>query len=414
MLQENVPTSGSEIRVLIVDDSLVFRKFLEDILSDSADIVIVGEAKNGIDALDMVLKTSPDVILLDLEMPLMDGMTALQHLMIHRPTPTIMFSSLTPQGTARSFDTLKNGAVDFFCKDFIFQKNSLHAHKNLLVDKVKKAARIALAAREPSFPVALTDTAPSALRQQVIFCEECGSRVTVSKSTAEKAQVIICSKCGDTIDLHLSTYSQYRRTTFITVLGGGEGCFFNILEIVPHLEPEMGGALILVIHQPGEHVTGFAEYLDSISAIKVVRAQDGSSIEGGNCYILSGQEYMSLKPFSAKFILQKLQKKGSRGGPLDTLMASVSAFFKKRAAGVILSGDELDGDVGIAMLMKNKGRGLLLDSSECYCKNMSRNVMEKCSLTKTYTTEQLVRQISDMHYREKNRARAGRRGVGQL
>ncbi len=88
----------------------------------------------------MILKTRPDVILLDMEMPLMDGMTALQHLMIHRPTPTIMFSSLTERGTARCFDTMKNGAVDFVCKDFIFQKSSLHTYKKLLIDKVKKAA----------------------------------------------------------------------------------------------------------------------------------------------------------------------------------------------------------------------------------------------------------------------------------
>jgi two-component system, chemotaxis family, protein-glutamate methylesterase/glutaminase len=111
-----------QISILIVDDSLDFRKFLKDIFENCQDIVIVGEAQNGIEALDMVLKTSPSVILLDLEMPLMDGMTALQHLMIHRPTPTIMFSSLTEKGTARSFDTLKNGAVE----QLVGPKKSVH------------------------------------------------------------------------------------------------------------------------------------------------------------------------------------------------------------------------------------------------------------------------------------------------
>jgi two-component system chemotaxis response regulator CheB len=111
-----------KISVLIADDSLVFRRYLRDIFENTIGIEIVGEARNGIEALELVLKQSPDVLLLDLEMPVMDGMTALQHLMIHCPTPTIMFSSLTSEGTARCFDTLKNGAVDFVCKDVLFQE----------------------------------------------------------------------------------------------------------------------------------------------------------------------------------------------------------------------------------------------------------------------------------------------------
>jgi len=140
-----------KVSILIVDDSLVFRKFLGDIFDDSEEITVAGEAQNGIEALDMILKTKPDVILLDMEMPLMDGMTALQHLMIHKPTPTIMFSSLTEKGTARCFDTMKNGAVDFVCKNFIFQKNSLQTYQKLLIDKVKKASQIKLKAKEPVF-----------------------------------------------------------------------------------------------------------------------------------------------------------------------------------------------------------------------------------------------------------------------
>jgi len=133
---EDTSEAARVVSVLIVDDSLVFRRFIGDIFAEFKNIRIVGEAQNGIEALDMVLKRSPDVILLDMEMPLMDGMTALQHLMIHRPIPTIMFSSLTEEGTARCFDTLKNGAVDFVSKDFIFQKNHLAEHKKELLEKV--------------------------------------------------------------------------------------------------------------------------------------------------------------------------------------------------------------------------------------------------------------------------------------
>lgn len=400
-------TDPPKTPILIVDDSLVFRRFLRDILEDSPDFSVIGEAQNGIEALDMVLKTNPAVILLDLEMPLMDGMTALQHLMIHRPTPTIMFSSLTEKGTARCFDTMKNGAVDFIYKDFIFQKSTLQTHKQVLIDKVKKAACFQVRAREPVFsskPV-ITDSFDE--ERRVVFCEECGQREVVSYRRSQPIRSITCSQCGDSIELSFSPQSQFRRNTFITVIGGGDGCFYNLLELIPRLDPEMGGALVAVIHQDPEHVSSFTEYLDAISAMKVVRAREGLNIEGGTCYIFSGQDYMRLKPYSAQLTLQRLQKAVLNGGPLDILLASVSTLFKKRAAGIILSGDIKDGDKGMAILIKNGGTPVVLDGKECYCKNIGKNILETCNLQRTYKSENIVEIIRQLHYGAKDGGIAG-------
>ncbi|MGB3212541.1 MAG: chemotaxis protein CheB [Desulforhopalus sp.] len=408
MQSEKKWTESSKVSVLIVDDSLVFRKFLGDIFDDCDEIDVVGEAQNGIEALDMILKTKPDVILLDMEMPLMDGMTALQHLMIHRPTPTIMFSSLTERGTARCFDTMKNGAVDFICKDFIFKRSSLLTYKKLLLNKVKKAALVKLKAKEPIFSTPSTAVAtPEVAEQRVVFCEECGSREVVSVVRSQPVYNITCSQCGDTIELSLSAHSQYRRNTFVSVLGGGEGSFFNLLQIVPQLGSDMSGALIAVIHQDVEHVNGFAEYLDAISAIKVIRAREGVNIEGGNCYIVSGSDYMSIKPYSTQMTLQNIPKGSMKGGPLDILLASVSTAFKKRAAGIILSGDENDGGRGLALLLKNGGMQAVLSEEECYYKEMGRQVMEKCSIPDTITLSAIVEIIRKMHFQSKYESVAG-------
>lgn len=398
---------ASKISILIVDDSLVFRKFLGDIFDECEDINVVGEAENGIEALAMVLKTEPDVILLDMEMPLMDGMTALQHLMIHRPTPTIMFSSLTEKGTARCFDTMKNGALDFICKDFIFQESSLSTYKKRLVDKVKNAALVDIKPIDPSFTLPETIKAASEVEQRVVFCEECGSREIVSIEKARPIPETTCSQCGDTIDLNVSEQSVYRRNTFISVLGGGEGSFLNLLQIVPQLRADMGGALIAVVHQDTEHVNSFAEYLDAISAIKVIRAREGVNIEGGNCYIASGSDYMSIKPYSTQLTLQKVPEGSLKGGPLDILLASVSTVFKKRAAGIILSGNENDGDKGMSILMKNGGVEAILSEQECYCKNMGRQILEKCNLSKTKTLDHIVANIIKMHCDSKYDSVAG-------
>lgn len=402
MQQTAAPSSTP---ILIVDDSLVFRRFLRDLLEDCPEFSIVGEAQNGIEALDILLKTQPAVILLDLEMPLMDGMTALQHLMIHRPTPTIMFSSLTENGTARCFDTLKNGAVDFLYKDFIFQKKTLRSHKHILIDKVRNAAALTVKAREPVSAHAPADAADEVRR--VVFCEECGGREIVACSKASPIPSIICSHCGDSIELTVSPHSQFRRNTFVTVIGGGEGCFSNLLEIIPRLNPEMGGALIAVIHQDPEHVNSFAEYLGAISAMKVIRAREGVSVEGGACYIVSGQEYMGLKPFSTQLTLQRLPKTGISGGPLDILMASVSTIFKKRASGIIVSGEVHDGDKGIAILSKNGGIPVILDGRECFCKGMARHVMNTCAIPRAYSSEKVAEIIRKLHYRAKDGGVAG-------
>ena len=326
--------NSSNISVLVVDDSLVFRRFLRDIFDDCRDINIVGEAQNGIEALDLLLKTDPDVILLDVEMPVMDGMTALQHLMIHRPTPTIMFSSLTDEGTARCFDTMKNGAVDFVCKDFIFQETKLMDHRQLVLEKVRDAAQVKIQSREPVSTGFHSSGSLPAEEQRIVFCEDCGHKESVSLKRTHFSENIICSNCGDLIELVTNT--RDRQNSFVTVIGGGGGSFSNLLEIIPKLESEMGGPVIGIVHGNVQHVNAFSEYLDAISSMKVLRAREGQSIDGGNCYLASGKDYMSIKLSHGRPVLQRLQENIPGTGPLDVLMASVSAIYKKKTAGVIL------------------------------------------------------------------------------
>ena len=308
--------SPDPISVLVVDDSLVFRRFLRDIFENVEGIEITGEAKNGIEALELVLKANPDVILMDLEMPLMDGMTALQHLMIHRPTPTIIFSSLTNEGTARCFDTLKNGAIDFICKDFMFQEKNLEIYKNTVIQKVINAATNKVRSIEPMFAVAHEGGKRPSQEKQVIFCEDCGTRRYIDSEEELTLKEIRCAHCGDIIDL--SNIEKLQRNSFITVLAGGRGCFRNLLSIIPNFDADMGGSLIAVIFEEPEHVNAFAEYLNSISRMKVLRVVENMRIDGGNCYIISGNDYFCLKPFSANYTFQRVQN--TADGPLDLLL----------------------------------------------------------------------------------------------
>lgn len=392
----NITTSG-QISVLLVDDSLVFRRFLGDIFQECEYLQIVGEAENGIEALEMILKTLPDVILLDMEMPLMDGMTALQHLMIHRPTPVVMFSSITEEGTARCFDTMKNGAVDFICKDFIFQQQNLQSHKRIIVDKVQKAAKMKLRAREPVFTSTNAGTSAPEMEKRIIFCEECGSKEVVSVSNRAPVVSISCSKCGDEIEIRSLIQSLYRRNNYISILGGGEGCFHNILQVVPQLDPGMGGSVIVVIHGDAKHVDNFTEYLDAISPMKVIRASEGVNLEGGKCYIISGSDFLSIKAYSAQMTLQKVQKSSLRGGTLDLILASAATLFKKRVSAIFLSGDIPDGDKGVAILDKYGGSLSLLASQECLSTTLTDHIARNHDFGTVMTTDAIVSYMTKMH-----------------
>jgi len=189
------------IRILLVDDSIVFRRFLQEAIKELDSVTICGIAKNGIAALDLILKVKPHVILMDLEMPIMDGVTALQHLMIHRPTPTIIFSNQADEAAKHKLSAVKNGAVGFFSKADFFDTSRQH---DFLVE-IRQA--IVQAANTPVQPLAIKrQAAPTAPRKQtgqrLVFCEECGARNTVDAVaglTGDSAP--LCSACGDQLIL---------------------------------------------------------------------------------------------------------------------------------------------------------------------------------------------------------------------
>ena len=141
-----------KIQIVIVDDSVKYRAILRSLLEGHARLDIIGEAVNGIEALELIWEKRPDVVVMEYEMPLMDGTTALQHLMIHIPTPTILFSRLTREGSARSFDAIKNGAVDFIGNEKLAELGTNKILSDEFVERVIRAAGVVVKPLEPFLP----------------------------------------------------------------------------------------------------------------------------------------------------------------------------------------------------------------------------------------------------------------------
>lgn len=377
MIHKTTQTTAlpSPIKVLIADDSWVFRRILRDIFKRMQHIQVMDDAANGIEALEQIIKFRPDVLILDMEMPIMDGITTLQHLMIHTPTPTIIFSSLSRDGTARSFDALKYGAVDFVAKTSFFKGSDMAADNELIIKKVFQASTISVESIDPMQSVIGEYAVADA--QQLVFCEECGAKNVVESRTSLMNGSMQCRHCGD--ELKLSPNERFRRLSSVMVMGAGEGGYANLLKIIPSLSPEMGGAVVVVIHDEPEKVSSFVEYLDSISGMKVVRGQDGLTMEGGCCYIFSGAERVTTSPYSGHYVLRVTSTPSvMKQGAINTALTSMAPLFKERVAGILLSGSENDGIKGMEAIRKYKGTVIALDLSRCLCKEMSEKLIRKC------------------------------------
>lgn len=142
--------AGKKINVLVVDDSLEFRRMLRDIFSRSAQLHIIAEAENGVQALDLALRLRPDVIIMDMEMPQLDGLSTLHQLMAFAPIPTIMISSLSREGSNRSFDAIKGGAVDFIYKGS-FPRGKIDAFEHTIIHRIVCAAKVVVSPDAPFF-----------------------------------------------------------------------------------------------------------------------------------------------------------------------------------------------------------------------------------------------------------------------
>ena len=394
----NNTNSDTCTRLLIVDDSWVLRKIMRTTFSQRDDVEIVGEATNGIEALEQILKLGPDVILLDMEMPIMDGMTTLQHLMIHTPTPTIMLSSLSKTGTARCFDALKYGAVDFVGKNTFFQSMDSASHSKLVFGKVFDAANMIVKSIDPMCQRAGAHNFAKG-REKVIFCEDCGTRHIIFNWN-QKCESKKCVQCGD--EISLLPNKRYLRMNFLTVVGTGKSGYANLLKIIPFLDREMGGALCIMILDKPKYVESFVKYLDAISDLEVVLGQNGTTLEGGCCYVFSDADTVSFSPYSGHYTMHiETGSSQNCSGNIDNIMFSAAATLKDRVAGVLLSGSEADGNKGIEAILQKHGTCMVLKSSHCLQKHMGSDPQNKYDLDDDLDEATLAIKIQENHFTNK-------------
>jgi len=311
------------VSVMIVDDSTLLRKILREMLTADDQLQVVGEAEHGLKALEMIPELKPDVVTLDVNMPVMDGLTTIKHIMIKCPTPVVMFSSLTGQGSLETFESLRYGAVDFLQKPSSLQKEDLKSQHDLIVSRVKNAARAGIETIRYLRP------AKVAREKKTICTQECHR---------------------------------------VFAIGSSYGGYGSLLGLIPEIKPQLPAAFISVLYASAPHVDAFVGYLDQHSQMPVRRAVDGEPLRSGTCYLASAFEQVTVKNGSGELSIHlQLENSESPGQAGDTLMASLSDTLKNRASGILLSGIGEDGIAGIGAILKGGGNAIIQDPRTCLC-----------------------------------------------
>lgn len=304
------------IKVLVVDDSALIRKIVIDILEEDEEIKVVGTARNGKDAIEKISLLKPDVITLDIEMPIMDGISTLKEIVRNHKIPVVMLSSLTVKGADLTLKALDIGAVDFVTKPKnIFSIGSI-SEKNKLIRKVKIASKIRIDEKQKTF-------------EQIKLFEE---------------------------DENKRKYNNDNPYDNIIAIATSTGGPKALQEVIPKLPYNINGTIVVVQHMPAGFTKSLAIRLNSISQIKVKEGEDNEKLKKGYCYIAPGDFHMNIYQQGNEFFI-KLNKEEPISGlrpSADILMNSVSKLNGINKIGIVLTGMGSDGSKGISQI-KNKG-----------------------------------------------------------
>ncbi|MFG3692277.1 chemotaxis response regulator protein-glutamate methylesterase [Stutzerimonas stutzeri] len=342
------------IKVFIVDDSALVRQVLSACLENNPNIEVIGQAADPLFALEKMQRNWPDVLVLDVEMPRMDGITFLRKLMAERPTPTIICSTLTEAGASITLEAFAAGAVGVFTKARLGLKDSLLQLSSDLIKQIQQAAatrpRVAPARAAVPMPARPAEPAGSAL-------------------TTTDRVVALGTSTGGTQALEL---------------------------VLKQLRVDSPG-IVIVQHMPEKFTAAFAQRLDSLCQIEVREARHLDRVRSGLALVAPGGKHMQLKRSGAQYFVEVLDGPPvNRHKPsVDVLFRSVARHAGHNALGVIMTGMGDDGARGLLAMREAGARTVAQDEASCVVFGMPKEALLIGAAQSTEALENLPRLITD-------------------
>ncbi len=343
------------VRVLVVDDSNFFQHRLKEIINEHPDLKVVGIASNGREAVDKAAELKPDIITMDFEMPVMDGVTAIKHIMAQRKVPILMFSSLTYEGAKVTLDALEAGALDFIPKDFAEVSRNSAGLKKKLHERL-----LSLAGAGAHMVRAEIVTQPKPVAPIKPLLDASSSRSSNLRSPSPSSAPASPATPSAPVKVTLSQQDSYRlkNRPKVLVIGASTGGPVALTEVLTPLPANFPLPIVLVQHMPENFTKAFAERLNKQCHIRVREAVDGDQLEPGLALLAPGGKQLMLDKRNGGCVRvlpddDRVNYKPS----LDITFGSAANAYGDKVLGVVLTGMGSDGCKG-ARLLKDAGSSL--------------------------------------------------------
>ncbi|MFZ6687764.1 protein-glutamate methylesterase/protein-glutamine glutaminase [Undibacterium sp. SXout11W] len=332
---------------MLVDDSAVVRQVLSAVLSKDPDIEVIASASDPIFAMDKMNQRWPDVVVLDVEMPRMDGITFLKKLMSVRPTPVIICSTLTEKGASTSMQAMAAGAVGIVTKPKAGLKGFLEQDAGEIIQAVKAAASADMRRVKSLSMASLNPTAKLSVSEAIPALE---ARSTVAMSVTTDKLVAIGTSTGGTQALEL-VLSALNRTT---------------------------PGIVIVQHMPEKFTAAFADRLNKICPVEVLEAKNGDRVINGRALIAPGGRHMLVKRSGAQYHVEIVDAPPvNRHRPsVDVLFRSVAKCAGANALGVMMTGMGDDGALGMKEMHDAGAETLAQDEKSCVVYGMPKEAVK--------------------------------------
>ncbi|SNR89416.1 two-component system, chemotaxis family, response regulator CheB [Anaerovirgula multivorans] len=352
--------TSNRIKVVVVDDSPFMRKILSDILNSDEHLQVIGDAKNGKEAIEVIKTLKPDVITLDVEMPIMNGIDALKIIMEINPIPVVMLSGLTYKGAESTMIALELGAIDFIQKpSSIFMVNADHLKKEI-VEKVKNAHKA-----------------------KVFYDHSITNKVDTTRRSIERQR----NTRGNT---------SIKNIVAIGISTGGPRALQHIIPLIPKDFP---GSFLIVQHMPPGFTRSLADRLNSISSVTVKEAEDAELLYPGCVYIAPGSHHLEVKTNDVNKLYIHLSEKQLVSGhrpSADVLFRSLANLKenRKNLIGVIMTGMGSDGTKGLIDLKQKTSAYIIAQKEEsCVVYGMPKSAVKAGIVDEIVSLEKIMNVI---------------------
>lgn len=378
---------ANKIKVLVADDSALMRQVISDILNADPAIEVVGVAMDGEFALKKAIKLRPDVITMDVEMPNMNGLDALERIMAEAPARVLMLSSASRKNALVTFDALELGAVDFLAKPSSNEAKDMVDIANEIRRTVKSVA-----ASKLRVPV-------KKARRRVVF--DAPGNIAKKAPLAEPQQPAVMPS-----NLPASGYA-------VVAVGASTGGPEALRELITGLPANFPAGILIVQHMPEGFTRTFSERLDTLSNIEVHEAKDGDVIRPGLALVAPGNYHMVIRRrrLAAVVELNQAEKVQGHRPSCNPLFCSAAKEFGKHALGVIMTGMGRDGLDGMREIRNSGGYTFAQSEKTCVVYGMPKEAINDGCINEILDPAQIAGALTRMTMRDKNTTPHGAHGA---